>query len=63
MNNLEERVYIAKLFDLYGKLLTQKQQDLFLLYYYEDLSLSEISTHQSWRKGIVRGGYLWPLMV
>lgn len=53
MNNLEERVYIAKLFDLYGKMLTEKQQDLFLLYYYEDLSLSEISVQEAiTRQGI-----------
>ena len=53
MNNLEERVYIAKLFDLYGKMLTQKQQELFFLYYYEDLSLSEISIQEAiTRQGI-----------
>lgn len=47
------------LFDFYGDILTQKQHELFDLYYNEDLSLSEISEHagitrQGVRDGIVR---------
>lgn len=47
------------LFDFYGDMLTDKQKELFDLYYNEDLSLAEISEHigitrQGVRDGIVR---------
>lgn len=47
------------LFDFYGEILTEKQKELFDLYYNEDLSLAEISenigiTRQGVRDGIVR---------
>ena len=47
------------LFDFYGDILTEKQRELFDLYYNEDLSLSEISEHagitrQGVRDGVVR---------
>ncbi len=34
---------IISLYDIYGNLLTQKQQDVMRLYYEEDLSLGEIA--------------------
>ena len=34
---------MAMLFDFYGKLLTEKQQEMLSLYYEQDLSLSEIA--------------------
>ena len=40
------------LFDFYGEILTDKQKELFDLYYNEDLSLTEISEHA----GITRQG-------
>ncbi len=40
------------LFDFYGEVLTDKQRELFDLYYNEDLSLAEISEHI----GITRQG-------
>ena len=43
MIELEKSIYINELYDLYGSLLTKKQQEIIELYYCEDLSLSEIS--------------------
>lgn len=47
------------LFDFYGDILTEKQHELFDLYYNEDLSLAEIAEHagitrQGVRDGVVR---------
>ena len=44
--------YMTMLYDFYGNLLTDKQKDLFDLYYNEDLSLSEIADNE----GITRQG-------
>lgn len=51
------------LFDFYGDILTDKQKELFDLYYNEDLSLAEISenvgiTRQGVRDGIVRAEHI-----
>ncbi len=40
---LEENVYLAKLFDAYGKLLTRRQQEVCMLVFDQDLTLSEIA--------------------
>ncbi len=50
---------LTLLFDFYGEILTEKQRELFDLYYNEDLSLAEIAEHlgitrQGVRDGIVR---------
>jgi len=39
---LDELLYSSSLFDLYGALLTEKQQSCLRLHLFEDLSLSEI---------------------
>jgi len=40
---LEKTKKIGFLFDYYGKLLTERQQNIIRLYYYHDLSLGEIA--------------------
>ncbi|MCL2740015.1 MAG: hypothetical protein FWE47_02335 [Oscillospiraceae bacterium] len=45
-------VELALLYDYYGSFLTEKQADIFDLFYNEDLSLSEIGEHL----GITRQG-------
>ena len=45
MNREEEYFYYNNLFDLYGELLTEREQDIFKLFYEEDFSLGEIATH------------------
>ena len=45
-NIIEDRVNQIKLYDIYGKLLTNKKREIFELYYYEDLSMTEISEKQ-----------------
>ncbi len=41
--DLEKSVYLADLFDIYGSLLTNKQQKYFTDYYLADLSIREIA--------------------
>lgn len=43
MDILEKKNKYNNLFDYYGCLLTKKQQDYFVSYYFDDLSLSEIA--------------------
>ncbi len=43
MESFEKKAWINQLFDLYGKLLTEKQRSYFMLYYFEDYSLQEIA--------------------
>jgi predicted DNA-binding protein YlxM (UPF0122 family) len=55
----KDLVLMSRLYDLYGGMLTEKQRELFTLYYEEDLSLAEISqnegiTRQGVRDAIVR---------
>ncbi len=40
---MKERLYLITLYDLYGNLLTEIQQTYFEEYYFNNLSLSEIS--------------------
>lgn len=48
----KELVKMSMLYDLYGGMLTDKQRELFELYYEEDLSLAEIAQNE----GITRQG-------
>ena len=40
---MESRFYLIDLYDIYGELLTEKQQDYFEDYYFNNLTLAEIS--------------------
>lgn len=40
---MENQVYLCSLFDYYGELLTEKQQQYFKDYYFDNLTLSELS--------------------
>lgn len=42
MNEMENTIRMALLFDFYGPLLTDRQQDVFQMYFHEDLSLGEV---------------------
>ena len=48
----KDLVKMSLLFDLYGGMLTEKQRELFSLYYEEDYSLAEIAQNE----GITRQG-------
>ena len=57
---MDKNVKIAILLDIYGELLTDKQQDILDLYYNQNLSLAEIAeemsvTRQAVRDSIVKG--------
>ncbi len=57
---MEKNIKMSMLLDIYGVLLTSKQQDMLDLYYNQNLSLSEIAdfsniTRQGVRKIIVDG--------
>lgn len=40
---MDERIYLINLYDYYSELLTDKQRKYFELYYFDNLSLAEIS--------------------
>ena len=51
---MKEFVYYNNLFDIYGKLLTDKEQESFRDYYQEDLSLSEIAEENNVSRAAVQ---------
>ena len=57
---MEKNVKIGMLLDIYGELLTEKQQDILDLYFNNNLSLAEIAeevnvTRQAVRDSIMKG--------
>ena len=44
MNNMKERLYLISLYDLYGNLLTDKQQTYFEEYYFNNLSFANLNS-------------------
>ena len=50
---MEEVVIYTKLFDCYGELLTEKEQEVFQDYYFENLSMQEIADNNRVTKSSV----------
>lgn len=50
---MENREYLNSLFDIYKELLTKTEQETFINYYVEDLSLSEIAYNRNISKSSV----------
>ena len=50
---MKDFIYYSELYNIYSFLLTKKQQDIFSLYYEENLSLSEIAEYQKVSKSYV----------
>lgn len=44
---MEKNIELTFLYDIYGKLLTEKQREIFEQYYLSDLSLREIAENES----------------
>ena len=53
MEIMKEREYIIELYAIYNNLLTTKQKSIFEKYYFEDLSLSEISENTNISKSYI----------
>ena len=50
---MNETLYYTRLYDIYYRLLTEKQQKYFKLYYFENLSIDEISEIEKVSKAAV----------
>lgn len=50
---MKENIYYTELFDIYGTLLTDKQQEYFKDYFFENLLLDEISENSGVSKNAV----------
>lgn len=50
---MNEFVYYGELFNIYAFLLTEKQQEIFSLYYEENLSMSEIAEYKKVSKSYI----------
>lgn len=53
MDRTKEYVYYNRLYDLYGNLLTDREKEIFTLFYEEDLSLQEIAVLRKVSKSAV----------
>lgn len=53
MENLEKKMRLSALYDIYKNLLTEKQRKYFEEYYFLDLSLSEVSLNYDVSKAAV----------
>ena len=53
---MEDREYIIILYDYYGELLNDKQREYFEEYYFDNLSLSEISENEDKSRNAIHKG-------
>lgn len=53
---MEDREYIIILYDYYGELLSDKQREYFEEYYFDNLSLSEISENEDKSRNAIHKG-------
>lgn len=53
MTELADKIIVSELYNIYGSLLTDKQQELFELYYFEDYSIIEIAQIHSVTKNAI----------
>lgn len=53
---MENRIYLMDLFDIYGSLLTDKQQEYFEEYYFNNLTLSELSENYEVSRTAIHNG-------
>ena len=52
---MDKKIYLNNLYDYYGALFTDKQQEYFEAYYFDDLSLSEIAENNRVSRNAVHG--------
>lgn len=52
---MDKKLYLVNLYDYYGVLLTEKQQQYFESYYFDDLSLGEIAENDKVSRNAVHG--------
>lgn len=52
---MDKKLYLVNLYDYYGVLLTEKQQQYFENYYFDDLSLREIAENDNVSRNAVHG--------
>lgn len=52
---MDKKIYLNNLYDYYGALFTDKQQEYFEAYYFDDLSLSEIAENNGVSRNAVHG--------
>lgn len=50
---MEDNIYYTELYDIYGELLSQKQQSYFYDYYFDNLLLDEIASNDGVSKNAV----------
>ncbi len=50
---MKERIYLNNLYDIYGELLDSKKKEYFEMYYFDNLSLQEISDNLGFSRNAI----------
>jgi len=53
--DLDDRLLLIELFEMYEPLFTERQREIFKLYYFEDLSLGEIAAELGIKRQTIHG--------